>query len=64
MIRKGFFNYLKILFPSGFVGVLAWLFATDAGLFDILVVGAFTTLLFVLFWKDWKKFSRWTEDNL
>ena len=64
MIRKGFFNYLKIMFPAAFVGVLAWQFTTDAKLSDILVVGAFTILLFVFFWKDWKKFTRWTEENL
>ena len=64
MIRKGFFNYLKIVFPVAFIGVLAWQFATDAELLDIFIVGAFTTLLFIFFWKDWKKFIRWTEDNL
>ena len=64
MIRKGFFNYLKILFPAAFLGVLAWQFATDAELSDILIAGSFTIFLYILFWKDWKKFIRWTEESL
>ena len=64
MIRKGFFNYLKIVFPAAFLGVLAWQFVIAAELFDILVFAMFTIFLFIFFWKDWKKFTRWTEDNL
>ena len=64
MIRKGFFNYLKIVFPAAFLGVLGWQFVIDAELLDILVVGMFTVFLFIFFRKDWKKFTRWTEDNL